>query len=69
MCVYIYVYSMFIYNVYIYIVCVCMCTQLLLSYKHLSHSMFCSLPLKVKHDPITKTINNQLDIKLGQFTQ
>ena len=26
-------------------------------------------PPKVMHEPITKIINNQLDIKLGQFTQ
>ena len=26
-------------------------------------------PLKVTHEPITKIISNQLDIKLGQFTQ
>ena len=25
--------------------------------------------LKVVHEPITKSISNQLDIKLGQFTQ
>ena len=26
-------------------------------------------PSKVMHEPITKIISNQLDIKLGQFTQ
>ena len=43
-------------------VCVCVCMYIYI------HTLLGNPP-KVTHEPITRIISNQLDIKLGLFTQ